>query len=241
MISYRNSGRVDVNLRTSVTTKTVCVLRPPSANAPLKARRRPSVLSNFHISSTNQVPMSGLRDAAPISGKGERKPEEERSLTSLNFMLPSTSIDTIVSHPSQTPSLASALSSTHVAPAASSLVDGPRRVPGAIPKAITDILKNWLHRHSDHPYPSEDETKQLCAATGLSKNQVSNWVINVGQTYSRHQTVLTCLKARRRIIAPGHRSSRSGIVADPGVQTGIQLGELDETLNSNLNPDDVNV
>lgn len=122
--------------------------------------------------------MSGLGDAAPISGKGERKPEE-RSLTSLNFMLPSTSIDTIVSHPSQTSSLATALSSAHVAPAAPSLVS-PRRMPGAIPKAVTDILKNWLHRHSDHPYPSEDEMKQLCAATGLSKNQISNWMTNVG-------------------------------------------------------------
>jgi hypothetical protein len=67
----------------------------------------------------------------------------------------------------------------------------------AIPKAITDVLKNWLHRHSDHPYPSEDEMKQLCAATGLSKNQVSNWMNNVGQTYSRHQTVLTCLNLAR--------------------------------------------
>jgi hypothetical protein len=125
--------------------------------------------------------MSGLGDAAPISGKGERKPEEERSLTSLNFMLPSTCIDTIVSHSSQTPSLSSA----HMAPAASSLVDSPRRIPGTIPKAITDVLKNWLHRHSDHPYPSEDEMKQLCAATGLSKNQVSNWMTNVGQTYAK--------------------------------------------------------
>ena len=53
-------------------------------------------------------------------------------------------------------------------------------MPGAIPKAVTDILKNWLHRHSDHPYPSEDEMKQLCAATGLSKNQISNWMTNVG-------------------------------------------------------------
>jgi hypothetical protein len=188
--------------------------------------------------------MSGLGDAAPISGKEQRKPEEERSLTSLNFMLPSTSIDTIVSHPSQTPSLASALSSTRVAPGASSLVDSPRRRPAAIPKPTTDVLKNWLHRHSDHPYPSEDEKKQLCAATGLSMSQVSNWMINVGQTYPRRQTVLTCLniaKARRRILAPVHRPSQSGIVADTGVQTRIQLGELDKTPNSNLDSDDVNV
>jgi hypothetical protein len=30
-------------------------------------------------------------------------------------------------------------------------------------------------------------------------------------------------------------------MADPGVQTGIQLGELDQTPNSNLDSDDVNV
>ena len=54
-------------------------------------------------------------------------------------------------------------------------------------------------------------------------------------------TVLEPYQARRRIIAPGHRSSRSGIVADPGIQPGIQLGELDETPNFNFDTDDVNV
>ena len=62
----------------------------------------------------------------------------------------------------------------------SALVDRPQRKRGKLPKETTDYLKAWLHRHSDHPYPSEEEKKQLCHATGLSMSQVSNWMINVG-------------------------------------------------------------
>lgn len=61
----------------------------------------------------------------------------------------------------------------------STLVDRPTRKRGKLPKETTDFLKAWLHRHSDHPYPSEEEKKQLCHATGLSMSQVSNWMINV--------------------------------------------------------------
>jgi hypothetical protein len=61
----------------------------------------------------------------------------------------------------------------------STLVDRPMRKRGKLPKETTDYLKAWLHRHSDHPYPSEEEKKQLCNATGLSMSQVSNWMINV--------------------------------------------------------------
>jgi hypothetical protein len=63
--------------------------------------------------------------------------------------------------------------------AAASLVERAPRKRGKLPKPVTDYLKDWLHRHSDHPYPSEDEKKQLCNATGLSMSQVSNWMINV--------------------------------------------------------------
>ncbi|KAF9554341.1 hypothetical protein CPC08DRAFT_712973 [Agrocybe pediades] len=67
------------------------------------------------------------------------------------------------------------------------------RKRGKTPKEITDFLEAWLHRHSDHPYPSEEEKNQLCHATGLSMSQLSNWMIN----------------ARRRILAPAH-SAASG-------------------------------
>ena len=61
----------------------------------------------------------------------------------------------------------------------------PARRRGKLPKPTTDFLKDWLHRHSDHPYPSEEEKKQLCHATGLSMSQVSNWMINVSVYFLR--------------------------------------------------------
>jgi len=83
--------------------------------------------------------------------------------------------------------------------ATSSLVDRPPRKRGKLPKPVTDFLKDWLHRHSDHPYPSEEEKKQLCHATGLSMSQVSNWMIN----------------ARRRILAPAHRAAQGPTTNSP--------------------------
>ena len=70
----------------------------------------------------------------------------------------------------------------------------PRR-RGKLPKATTEYLKDWLHKHSDHPYPTEDEKKRLCAVTGLSMSQVSNWMINVRSHPASHgqQTAPQCL------------------------------------------------
>ncbi|KAI0345683.1 hypothetical protein BDW22DRAFT_1343011 [Trametopsis cervina] len=81
----------------------------------------------------------------------------------------------------------------------SSLVERPPRKRGKLPKPVTDFLKDWLHRHSDHPYPSEEEKKALCHATGLSMSQVSNWMIN----------------ARRRILAPAHRAAQGPTTSSP--------------------------
>ncbi|KAF9220489.1 hypothetical protein BS17DRAFT_769289 [Gyrodon lividus] len=81
----------------------------------------------------------------------------------------------------------------------STLVDRPTKKRGKLPKETTDYLKAWLHRHSDHPYPSEEEKKQLCHATGLSMSQVSNWMIN----------------ARRRILAPAHRAASGPTTSAP--------------------------
>jgi hypothetical protein len=88
----------------------------------------------------------------------------------------------------------------HHMPPQSTLVDRPpTRKRGKLPKETTDYLKAWLHRHSDHPYPSEEEKKQLCHATSLSMSQVSNWMIN----------------ARRRILAPAHRAASGPTTTAP--------------------------
>lgn len=97
------------------------------------------------------------------------------------------------------PSTSSPTRSPQQAPAPSTLVDRPTRKRGKLPKETTDYLKAWLHRHSDHPYPSEEEKKQLCHATGLSMSQVSNWMIN----------------ARRRILAPAHKAAQGPTTSAP--------------------------
>ncbi|CAG0884960.1 unnamed protein product [Cyprideis torosa] len=57
---------------------------------------------------------------------------------------------------------------------------------GVLPKPATAIMKAWLFQHITHPYPTEDEKRQLASQTGLTLLQVNNWFIN----------------ARRRILQP---------------------------------------
>jgi len=49
-----------------------------------------------------------------------------------------------------------------------------------------DILRAWLFQNIRHPYPSEEEKRDLCTQSGLNLLQVNNWFIN----------------ARRRILQP---------------------------------------
>eukprot|EP00118_Oscarella_pearsei_P026183 m.309562 g.309562 ORF g.309562 m.309562 type:complete len:703 (+) comp46954_c0_seq1:157-2265(+) len=57
---------------------------------------------------------------------------------------------------------------------------------GIFPKSATNIMKTWLFQNLAHPYPSEEQKRQLSQETGLSILQVNNWFIN----------------ARRRIVQP---------------------------------------
>ena len=153
-----------------------------SANGSLKYddNLRHSSLGGSYTFPQNQAPM--YTNVARISGHAERRAsyahtsaseatKDEWSFSNTDILLPSPSTNGPVHSPSRTPP---------APPAPSSLVDRPQKKRGKLPKPTTDFLKDWLHRHSDHPYPSEDEKKQLCAATGLSMSQVSNWMINVG-------------------------------------------------------------
>ncbi|KAK6753588.1 hypothetical protein RB195_012899 [Necator americanus] len=66
---------------------------------------------------------------------------------------------------------------------------------GIFPKPATNILRAWLFQHLTHPYPSEEQKKQLANDTGLTILQVNNWFIN----------------ARRRIVQPMiDQSNRAG-------------------------------
>ncbi|XP_047132366.2 homeobox protein Meis3 isoform X1 [Hydra vulgaris] len=71
---------------------------------------------------------------------------------------------------------------------------------GIFPKMATNIMKGWLFQHLTHPYPSEEQKRQLANETGLTIVQVNNWFIN----------------ARRRIVQPmidaSNRAGKSPVV-----------------------------
>lgn len=57
---------------------------------------------------------------------------------------------------------------------------------GVLPKNATGVMRTWLFQHIVHPYPTEDEKRQIANQTNLTLLQVNNWFIN----------------ARRRILQP---------------------------------------
>ncbi|XP_006615643.1 homeobox protein PKNOX2-like isoform X1 [Apis laboriosa] len=61
-----------------------------------------------------------------------------------------------------------------------------RQKRGVLPKQATSIMRTWLFEHLVHPYPTEDEKRQIASQTNLTLLQVNNWFIN----------------ARRRILQP---------------------------------------
>ncbi|KAF7404769.1 homeobox protein PKNOX2-like isoform X3 [Vespa mandarinia] len=61
-----------------------------------------------------------------------------------------------------------------------------RQKRGVLPKQATSIMRTWLFAHIVHPYPTEDEKRQIASQTNLTLLQVNNWFIN----------------ARRRILQP---------------------------------------
>ncbi|XP_066532359.1 homeobox protein Meis2b [Hoplias malabaricus] len=77
---------------------------------------------------------------------------------------------------------------------------------GIFPKVATNIMRAWLFQHLTHPYPSEEQKKQLAQDTGLTILQVNNWFIN----------------ARRRIVQPmidqSNRAVSQGAPYSPDAQ-----------------------
>ncbi|CAI4223576.1 unnamed protein product [Auanema sp. JU1783] len=70
-----------------------------------------------------------------------------------------------------------------------------RKVPKVFSKEAITKFRAWLFQNLTHPYPSEEQKKQLASETGLTILQVNNWFIN----------------ARRRIVQPMiDQSNRAG-------------------------------
>uniref|UniRef100_A0AAY4AJC4 Homeobox domain-containing protein n=1 Tax=Denticeps clupeoides TaxID=299321 RepID=A0AAY4AJC4_9TELE len=80
---------------------------------------------------------------------------------------------------------------------------------GIFPKVATNIMRAWLFQHLTHPYPTEEQKKQLAQDTGLTILQVNNWFIN----------------ARRRIVQPMiDQSNRAVGQGGPYIPDGQPMG-----------------
>ena len=56
-------------------------------------------------------------------------------------------------------------------PGITSGTPGKRR--GNLPKESKEKLKHWLSHHVEHPYPTEEEKKELAAEAGMTMGQVT--------------------------------------------------------------------
>ena len=130
--------------------------------------------------------VSGEADSINLKGKfvgidsklNNRAPPNDEDYPMSDATLPQpTSQRHEQEHSNSSPSLPQAV-------AIPSLVHGPQCRGRRFPKETTDYLKAWLDHHSDHPYPSEDEKTQLCHATGLSRTQLSSWMVSVSHKKS---------------------------------------------------------
>ncbi|KAJ8080859.1 Homeobox protein tos8 [Marasmius tenuissimus] len=194
------------------------IVRPSSTPGQLSspAVKYDETLRHASFSASTQAQMFAGSAEARISGHQDRRPgiKTEWSFPNQDYVLPPTAphySSSMPANPSTSPSR-----SPQALPA-SSLCERPQRKRGKLPKETTDFLKAWLHRHSDHPYPSEEEKKQLCHATGLSMSQVSNWMIN----------------ARRRILAPARPSTNPTTTAPfpPTSRSASLSGLLDHPMS----------
>ncbi|GAU90890.1 hypothetical protein RvY_03246 [Ramazzottius varieornatus] len=92
-----------------------------------------------------------------------------------------------------------------------SVAGGKMSRRGILPREAIGVLRAWLFSHIVHPYPSEDEKRQLAAQTRLSLLQVNNWFIN----------------ARRRILQPMLESSHGGQAVSSRPKKGMPSRPVD--------------
>lgn len=119
---------------------------------------------------------------------------------------PPTSSSTLVTHSSSSSRKRDSTSDSHDATSSSSKrvkkedKDDKKPQPkkrGIFPKQATNILRAWLFQNLTHPYPSEEQKKNLSQQTGLTILQVNNWFIN-----ARRRIVQPMIDSSNRAMAP---------------------------------------
>ncbi len=55
-----------------------------------------------------------------------------------------------------------------------------------------ETLKEWFHENIDHPYPDDEQKKELESKTGLSRSQINNWMSGNRRRFARRFHVTYC-------------------------------------------------
>lgn len=160
----------------------------------------PDCQETIHAESSQQYlvnPSAVFGPLESIPSPPEAKPPVDQ------FVQPPASISdtsrTITPSPSTKRKRSSTKEKLRTSPIIETFKDGivpPIKRRGKLPKATTELLKCWLYEHAQHPYPTEEEKRHLCSETGLTFNQVSNWMINARRRIlpARNAASLGCLK-----------------------------------------------
>ncbi|KAK7413943.1 hypothetical protein QQX98_007212 [Neonectria punicea] len=72
----------------------------------------------------------------------------------------------------------------------------PPKVGSRFSSSAVRILRNWLAGHEQHPYTTAEDVELLQNQTGLSKRQVTNWLINARRRTKFQPSLSLSLLAR---------------------------------------------
>ncbi|OLN85552.1 Homeobox protein 4-like protein 2 [Colletotrichum chlorophyti] len=133
------------------------------------------------------VPCASLGTECSFSG-----PTGNTVTDNMNNLIQGDTPDSTSSQQPTTPMDSKRLSGTFEPQVASKVSTAPPpKIGTRFSRDSTRILRQWLSSHSSHPYPSDEEKKMLQLQTGLSKIQITNWLINArrrGKVQNRNRS-----------------------------------------------------
>lgn len=97
---------------------------------------------------------------------------------------------------------------------------------GVLPRKATAVLRTWLFQHLVHPYPTEEEKRQLASQTKLTLLQVTGQLIKFKDETERfilNQVNNWFINARRRILQPMLDSAHASHAAQGSLQQEIDF------------------
>lgn len=106
---------------------------------------------------------------------------------------PSRGLEDVLRHNRESPALSSPNILTPVSTAL------PPKIGHRFTLEALRALKDWFSRHSENPYPTEEEKVMLEQQTGLSRIQVTNWLAN---SRRRRPTTESAIQTASAIATP---------------------------------------